>query len=493
MNESDLNFKYAFCNYDHLKAKLKTFSFSFLKDKNYDNLTKNEKTTILSLKNNNDIVIKRPDKGGGVVILNRSDYEDKLQAMLNDTTKFKITSDKTNSATKNNINRIAYEIKNKTIQNKIKRIGFYNLGHIYGLPKIHKNPENPPLRPVISMCGTVTHEIAQYLNSIIRPYLNNSFIVKSNNESLCKLSNLKLGDTDVFASLDVESLFTNVPVLETIDIIINNIYHSNTMSPSEISEQNMRNLLLICSTQTPFKFKENIYLQIDGVSMGSPLGPTFTADFYMANLENKILSENNNFNPVFYIRYVDDTLTIFKNLNNIHQFINRLQELSCLKFTYETCINNTINFLDIKITVNHDGTLSTGIHVKPTDNGMYMNYGSYSPNIYKTSIVKTLVYRAYNICSDWTSFDKEITRIRQNFINSDHPQYLIENLINKTLSKLYVKENNNNQKNNIKFFFKTQNANDFDKEEKSLRNILSTHIKPIDNNKIKVKLYHKSK
>ena len=241
-----------------MKAKLKTFSFSFLKDKNYDNLTKNEKTTILSLKNNNDIVIKRPDKGGGVVILNRTDYEDKLQAMLSDTTKFKITSDKTNSATKNNINRIAYEIKNKTIQNKIKRIGFYNLGHIYGLPKIHKNPENPPLRPVISMCGTVTHEIAQYLNSIIRPYLNNSFMVKSNNESLCKLSNLKLGDTDVFASLDVESLFTNVPVLETIDIIINSVYHSNTMSPPEISEQNMRNLLLICCTQTPFKFKENI-------------------------------------------------------------------------------------------------------------------------------------------------------------------------------------------------------------------------------------------
>src|ERR1044072_2259941 len=106
----------------------------------------------------------------------------------------------------------------------------------------------------------------------------------------------------------VESLFTNVPVFETIDIIINNVYHSNTMSPPEISEQNMRNLLLICCTQAPFKFKENIYLQIDRVSMGSRLGPTF-ADFYMANLENKILGENNNFNSVFYIRYVDDTLT----------------------------------------------------------------------------------------------------------------------------------------------------------------------------------------
>lgn len=105
--------------------------------------------------------------------------------------------------------------------------------------------------------------------------------------------------------------------------------------------------------------------------MGSPLGPTF-ADFYMSNLENKILSETNNFNPVFYIRYVDDTLTVFKNIDHINQFINRIQELSCLKFTYETCINNIINFLDIKITVNPDGSLSTGIYVKPTDNGLYI-------------------------------------------------------------------------------------------------------------------------
>src|SRR5678816_4389840 len=230
---------------------------------------------------------------------------------------------------------------------------------------------------------------------------------------------------------------------------------------------------LICCTETPFKFQDSFYLQKDGVAMGSPLDPTF-ADFYMAELENGILRENNTFNPVFYVRYVDDTLTIFRNHTDIHQFINRLQSLSCLKFTSETSLNNIINFLDIKIKINDDGTFSTGIHVKPTDNGLYLNYSSYSPEVYKNSIVKTLIYRAYKYCSDWESFDVEVQRIKQNLINCNHPLNLTEKIINKTINKLYKKQDNtNNISESIKFYFKTSNAKDFDKRKNAYSALLT--------------------
>ena len=62
----------------------------------------------------------------------------------------------------------------------------------------------------------------------------------------------------------------------------------------------MRDLLLACTTETPFEFDGKTYVQCDGVLMGYPLGPTF-ADFYMAHLENKVLSENHDFNPSFYV------------------------------------------------------------------------------------------------------------------------------------------------------------------------------------------------
>ena len=72
------------------------------------------------------------------------------------------------------------------------------------------------------------------------------------------------------ASLDVESLFTNVPVYDTIDIILKDVYHHSTLQPPTIPERTMKDLLMLCTTQTPFRnFNGELYLQIDVVMMGS--------------------------------------------------------------------------------------------------------------------------------------------------------------------------------------------------------------------------------
>ena len=48
-------------------------------------------------------------------------------------------------------------------------------------------------------------------------------------------------------------------------------------------------MLELCTKEAPFLSPTGeIYQQIEGVAMGSPLGPTF-ANFYMGDLENKIL------------------------------------------------------------------------------------------------------------------------------------------------------------------------------------------------------------
>ena len=49
-----------------------------------------------SLKKDHDIVITKPDKGNGVVILNRNDYVDKMHKILDDRTKFMICNQDTN-------------------------------------------------------------------------------------------------------------------------------------------------------------------------------------------------------------------------------------------------------------------------------------------------------------------------------------------------------------------------------------------------------------
>ena len=58
-----------------------------------------------------------------------------------------------------------------------------------------------------------------------------------------------------------------------------------------IKPDTLKELLFICTQCTPFKFDEQLYIQTDGVSMGSPLGPTF-ADFFTSQIERHILSSD---------------------------------------------------------------------------------------------------------------------------------------------------------------------------------------------------------
>ena len=96
--------------------------------------------------------------------------------------------------------------------------------------------------------------------------------------------------------------------------------------PVKYPVSTMRSLLAICMTETPFEFEGDIYVQLDGASMGSPLGPT-SADFYVSEIENKLLNQNKITNPRFYRKYVDDILAIFTNKSHVSWFKPDLLEI----------------------------------------------------------------------------------------------------------------------------------------------------------------------
>ena len=76
----------------------------------------------------------------------------------------------------------------------------------------------------------------------------------------------------MLALFHVESLFSNVPIEDTLNIIIKNVYNHPNLSPPPLSQDVFENLLVICTTKTPFRAPgKTLYQQIDGVSMGTPL------------------------------------------------------------------------------------------------------------------------------------------------------------------------------------------------------------------------------
>lgn len=110
--------------------------------------------------------------------------------------------------------------------------------------------------------------------------------------------------------MDVTSLFTNVPAEETIEIILQKVYHSQEV-PLDIPENVLRQLLQARTKEVPFYSpRGRLCQQIDGVAMGSRLGVLF-ANFYMGTIEERVSERTNR--PKTYSRYIDDCFLSFDN------------------------------------------------------------------------------------------------------------------------------------------------------------------------------------
>ena len=114
----------------------------------------------------------------------------------------------------------------------------------------------------------------------------------------------KVAEGFQMVSFDVKSLFTNVPLETTIDIILRRIYTNHELTTS-LTKKEMKELLLLCTKNVHFTFNQRIYIQLDGVAMGSPLVPLL-ADIFMIELERSIIPNLQKIR--FWRRYVDDTI-----------------------------------------------------------------------------------------------------------------------------------------------------------------------------------------
>ncbi len=187
-----------------------------------------------------------------------------------------------------------------------------------------------------------------------------------------------------------------------------------------------------------FLFNNQVFRQIDGVAMGSPLGPTL-ANAFLTLYEDKWLNECPvEFKPSFYKRYVDDTFMLFSNQNQADQFLKYLNSKhNCIKFTCELEKDGSLPFLDVL--VQRTGSLfTTSIYRKPTFTGLGMKFNSFLPINYKRNIIGTLVYRAYKISSNFIKLHQDISFLRNFFINNGFPLNFIDTYIGKTLSKFFI-------------------------------------------------------
>ena len=120
-------------------------------------------------------------------------------------------------------------------------------------------------------------------------------------------------------SLDVDSLFTNIPLDETIDICINQLF-ANTDTVDGFTKSHLKQLLCLATKESYFIFNGLLYKQTDGVAMGSPLGPSLANAFLSYHEKNWLNSCPQGFKPAFYRRYVDNIFVLFKSNDHLKYF-----------------------------------------------------------------------------------------------------------------------------------------------------------------------------
>lgn len=479
---------------ERLRCELKRFGLRPCIDFTSDVLTKEQYKLVEEFKKQPNIVIRRADKSNTFVILKKEYYHNELDSLLTKENKFeKIKKDPTEKLKKklNKLIEVVNAVRGPNELNKL--VGHFEPGYLYGNPKIHKCLKNPPIRPIISQICTPTYEIAKTLNSILRKYIPAKFMIESTDEflNILRATDNKNG---LLASLDVESLFTNVPVRETINIILQNAYYHPDLKPPNMPATTMNELLLVCTSETPFRhINGDIYLQRDGVSMGSPLGPLF-ANFYMAQLENAVLEQlSPDEKPLLYCRYVDDIFLIVRKYKHLEKVKNDFEATSVLKFTYEIQNKQRLSFLDVSIDKS-DGTFNTTVHTKETSSGECLNYRSLAPQKYKVGVIRTMLHRAYKIASSWEGVHEEMERLRKLFTNNNFPMALIEQEIKLFLNrKIEPPPTEPNSGNTINLFYRNQMSSQHKQEERNLRRILKDHISHKRNGTINLSIYYKSR
>jgi len=259
-----------------------------------NNLTRAEREALGTLKKNTDLTILPADKGNCAVVLNTVDYTQKINSLLEDPSYRKLTRDPTDSTERKTTLLLKKSTLPEYICKQLRPAGS-RPPRLYGFPKVHK--EGVLLRSIVSNIGAPTYQLCKYLAGILSQLTGNSAHHAKNSIRFVQiLESLRVQPEDLMVSFDVVSLFTNVPIVDSLELF------------SRHFEYDVLALFKHVLISTYFCFVGQFYEQTDVVTMGSPLSPVI-ANFFMEDFEKNVLEQATH-KPVCWFRYVDDTFVI---------------------------------------------------------------------------------------------------------------------------------------------------------------------------------------
>ena len=171
------------------------------------------------------------------------------------------------------------------IYRHFKKSTFYNdmipsshqPARFFTIAKIHKfenfddiNIKELKFRPIRDQTGKCYYKTGKVIEQYLKPLTKNEFLINNTQDFPSMLNRVEMSEDEEGVIYDVESLFTNIPINETIDFICDEIYIHKKLQP--ICKRSVfKKLLLKLTTECTFSINEQLCKQIDRVSMGGTL------------------------------------------------------------------------------------------------------------------------------------------------------------------------------------------------------------------------------
>ena len=159
----------------------------------------------------------------------------------------------------------------------------------YGQPKIHK--PGVPIRPIVSYSGSPLYNLNKYIANILKAYVRDENNNAKNSTTFSNyIRNVPIEDDEIMVSFDVTFLCPNIPIIDTLNIIKDNINNDNQFTrKTDIPQDKFLDLVRLVLTTIWYTFNSQFYQQTDGLAMGGPASST-TAEIYMQVYERRLMS-----------------------------------------------------------------------------------------------------------------------------------------------------------------------------------------------------------
>ena len=251
---------------------------------------------------------------------------------------------------------------------------------MYFLKKLHKTPHG--IRPLsVHGCSGPTERISAFLDYIIKPLVPTTpSYIKDSSHIIALLEQTHVPPDALLVTIDVTSLYTNIPQDEGTDACLEAIglAEASHIPLSVLLE--LFNIVLKCNV---YSFDNSIYQQIQGTAMGTRMAPSY-ANLFMDRLERAFLAQEPTL-PLVWKRYIDDILCIWTgSRSQLDGFLDRLNKVHpSIKFTWS--ISDTqVQFLALNI---HKGErfsqtnlLDLKTYFKPINTFQYLHFASSHPS-----------------------------------------------------------------------------------------------------------------